>query len=115
MDAAIERLTCYRDESRPNRRKVSRATANALAILRGSGSEIVSVRLADVSIHGCATVGEAAWARTGRFVSIELDNGEALQAIVRWTREATTGFEFLRPVPTECAEWHRLIASPWGA
>ena len=56
---------------------------------------------------------EAAWLKAGSFVSIAVGDNPALQAIVRWVRHDAAGTEFLRSIPPERTEWHKLTNSPF--
>lgn len=71
------------------------------------------VLLAEVSLHGCRVRAEEPWLRTGAFVSISIEDGARLQAIVRWVREGAAGMEFLRPIPDHCSQWHDLMEEPY--
>lgn len=114
MESPLARLSCFSAEPRPSRRKFARSAVSAVAVLSGTGDEPAKVRLADVSVHGCAISGAVPWARPGRFVAIELDGDPPIQAIIRWARDEAAGLEFLRPVPSGYHGWHSLIASPWS-
>jgi hypothetical protein len=93
----------------PDRRRELRVPAGYQAILEFSEGDSNKVSLADISTHGCCVRSEAEGMRIGRFVSIGIDDGQMLQAVVRWVRDGAAGMEFLRPIPPERSEWHELI------
>jgi hypothetical protein len=114
MSAQLARLQRAPAEARVERRRVVRSPAEVEALLLSSHGDEASVRLADVSSHGCNVRGEVPWLRPGSFVSIGFGDAPELRAIVRWMREGAAGMEFLQPIPPERTEWHALIDSPFG-
>jgi hypothetical protein len=114
MSAQLARLQRAPAVTATERRKVVRSPAEVNALLLSSHGDEASVRLADVSSHGCSVKGEVPWLRPGSFVSIGFGEEPALRAIVRWMRGDAAGMEFLRPIPPERTEWHALIDSPFG-
>ena len=109
MGSAINRFQPASEPTGPKRRKASRVPAQTIALLGSLDGENARVVIGDVSAHGCSVRSAAGWLRTGRFVSIGLDEAPPLRAIVRWVRDETAGLEFLRPIPLERAEWHDLM------
>lgn len=83
------------------------------ATLETAHGDRAEIGIAEVSLHGCRIKGTPSWLRTGGFISIAVDGGRKLQAVVRWVREDSAGMEFLRPVPQECTEWHDLMDAPF--
>ena len=57
-------------------------------------------KLGDISPFGCNIMfdGATAWLKTGRFITIDVVDGPAIQAVIRWCRADTAGAEFLRPI-----------------
>jgi hypothetical protein len=97
-----------------DRRRETRHPTWATAHVENAGGQRQGVALADVSEHGCAIQGEAAWLRAGGFVSIRIGDEPALQGIIRWIRDGAAGMEFLRPIPPERQEWHDLMNASLG-
>jgi hypothetical protein len=113
MTAPLARLAAAPQAPHVERRRFPRRPAWAAALLRSSHGDESPVVLADVTSHGCCVQCEADWLRVGSFVSLELEQDPALQAIIRWVRDGTAGMEFLREVSSEHAEWHALMDSPY--
>ena len=109
MGNAMNRLRPASEPAGPKRRKSPRVPAQAIALLGSLDGENARVVIGDVSAHGCSVRCAAGWLRTGRFMSISLDDAPPLRAIVRWVRDGAAGLEFLRPIPLERAEWHALM------
>lgn len=114
MSAQLARLSAAQADTRPDRRKAHRYTAEAAATLHSSHGESASVILADVSTHGCNVQGELDWLRAGSFVSIAFGDEPLLSAVVRWIRDGAAGMEFLQPIPAARTEWHALMNSSFG-
>ena len=98
---------------RPTRRREPRFETWFDATIENAHGDRAGFRVAEISLHGCRVKGDLSWIRTGGFVSIAVDGGRKLQAIVRWVRDGSAGMEFLRPVPAEWTEWHELIDAPF--
>ncbi len=96
-----------------NRRREPRFATWFDAHVENARGDSASVRLAEVSLHGCRIECDGPWIRAGGFVSIRIERGAPLQAIVRWTREGAAGMEFLHPIPEEFGEWHDLMDAPF--
>lgn len=92
-----------------NRRRSPRAIVEVEATVISSRGESANMTIANVSIHGCNINGAADWLRLGGFVAVQLNEGEPMNAIVRWVRAESAGLEFLRSVPAGHAVWHQLI------
>lgn len=117
MVAEIKRLPGQTDEDstvRPRTRKAPRRTIDAQAILRTSAGEELLADLRDASIHGCNVVVSGPAPRMGSFVSLRIGSARPVQGVVRWTREATAGIEFLRPLGADLEEWMDLIGGSGG-
>jgi hypothetical protein len=99
--------------ARDSRRREPRFATWFDAVLENAHGDNASVLLAEVSLHGCRIRAEEPWLRTGAFVTIGIEDGARLQAIVRWVRDGAAGMEFLRPIPSECSEWHDLMDAPF--
>ena len=99
------------DESKAarNRRREPRFATWFDAHLDNGRGDRAQGPLAGGSLHGCRIQSDETWIRVGGFVSIRIERGASLQAIVRWARDGAAGMEFLRPIPDECAEWHDLM------
>jgi hypothetical protein len=96
-----------------NRRREPRFSTWFDAHLENARGDAAKVLLAEVSLHGCRIQADQTWIRVGGFVSIRIDEGTRLQAIVRWVRDGAAGMEFLRPIPHDCSEWHDLMDAPF--
>lgn len=103
------------DESKAgrNRRREPRFSTWFDARIDNGRGESVNVLLAEVSLHGCRIQADEPWLRVGGFLSIRIEQGAQLQAIVRWVRDGAAGMEFLRPIPADCGEWHDLMDAPF--
>ena len=82
----------------PNKRRVTRRIAGAVATARTAGGERSRALIRDVSVFGCSLVTDADWLRTGIFITVELSADWSIQAIVRWARDGVGGVEFLRAI-----------------
>lgn len=111
MATVLSRIDAPEADVHPNRRRAPRAMVKVEASVRSSRGEEARMTIANISVHGCNITGEAAWLRQGGFVTVELGDGEAMSAIVRWVRDASAGLEFARPVPAGHGAWHELIDS----
>ncbi len=113
---AIGKLNANSDSraSAHERRKVPRVAVRARAIVTSSQGKSSKAAIGDLSLHGCSLIGVAGWLTTGNFVSVALESGDAVQAVVRWRRDENAGVEFLRPLPAASAEWHDLLEASWG-
>lgn len=100
-------------ERRQARRRERRYETWFDATLETAHGDRAEIRIAEVSLHGCRIRGDLNWLRNGAFVSVAVEGGRRLQAIIRWVREGSAGMEFLRPVPHECTEWHELMDAPF--
>lgn len=96
-----------------NRRREPRYSTWFDARIDNGRGESVKVLLAEVSLHGCRIQADAPWLRVGGFLSISIEQGAQLQAIVRWVRDGAAGMEFLRPIPADYGEWHDLMDAPF--
>jgi PilZ domain len=92
------------DASRAMTRKADRRPVSGSVLIQSGGGEQISARLRDLSAYGCNLACEADWLRLGRFISIRIGSDRTIQAIVRWSRDGTTGVEFLRPISDADAE-----------
>ena len=115
MAAIFKRLSCYSEPARPSRRKVSRNPADAAVMVTNAAGQSAPARIADASTHGCSLVIEMDWLKTGRFVTLLLDDAEPLPAVVRWLRDGRAGLEFLRPLPPGPGPWQDIADNAWGA
>lgn len=111
----LDRLFGNANGRTPDRRKTSRSVASDWVTVKAVSGETLRAQLGDVSMHGCSLLAEADWLRNGRIVNLALGTEECLQAIIRWSVDGTTGFEFLRPVSADKRQWTALIDSPWTA
>lgn len=105
MPATMPRLSGGIRESKPGRRRESRYATTQEAALRTSKGDSAMVTLSDVSLQGCAIECSEAWLRVGSFVTVAVNGGEPLTAIVRWIRDGHAGMEFMAPIPPERTEW----------
>jgi hypothetical protein len=96
-----------------NRRREPRFSTWFDAHVENGRGDSAKVLLAEVSLHGCRIQSDEPWLRVGAFVAIRIEQGEPLQAIVRWMRDGAAGMEFLRPIPDSCNEWHDLMDAPF--
>ena len=99
---------------RPRTRKVPRRTVDAQAILRTSAGDELLATLRDVSIHGCNVAICGQPPRMGSFVSLRIGSSRPVQGVVRWTSDAASGIEFLRPLGADLEEWMDLIGGSGG-
>lgn len=83
--------------------------AQIVARLSSMDGETVRVTIGDLSAHGCSVRCVADWLRTGRFISVGMDEGPPLRAVVRWVRDNLAGLEFRRPMSAGRSEWHEMI------
>lgn len=117
MVAQIRRMPQLPDEDRimrPRTRKAPRRAVDAQAVMRTSCGDELLADLRDVSIHGCNVVVSGHAPRMGSFVSLSIGHARPVQGVVRWTREATAGIEFLRPLRADLEEWTDLIGGSTG-
>ena len=103
------RLSAPRKAIFPNRRRATRAVVQIEAAVTSAHGRAAQMGIGDISTHGCYLNSEEEWLRTGGFLAITLEGGSTLEGVVRWVRHGKAGVEFLRPVPSACAEWHELI------
>jgi hypothetical protein len=89
---------------RANRRQAARLVAAGTVALESNSGQQATAELHDFTAYGCNLIGYADWLSIGKFIAIRFDNDETVHAIVRWTRDGSTGVEFLRPLPFEMAE-----------
>lgn len=92
------------------RRRGPRYERSAEAILAAvdDGTRCPAV-ITDVSLYGCCVTADAAWLRSGRYVTIALAGGLPVDAVVRWTRDGEAGVELLHALPTHRTDWRALI------
>lgn len=109
MNAPIGRLYAAPQDTLDDRRRERRHRTQFEAILQFSQGRRLTVLLADLSLHGCCVQIDSEAPRQGAFVSVGLDEGSMLPAIVRWIRGSAVGMEFLRAIPPERVEWHDLM------
>jgi len=110
MANMIARLWPMPEFPRPNRRKTDRRAASAMAeVTTMNGNNTSSGVLGDVSSNGCSFLSDGHALRAGQFVTIALDCGKPVHAIVRWVREETAGMEFLRPLSRDQEGWFSLF------
>ena len=88
-----------------NRRRADRQPFNGKVVIGFGGSDSSIGRIRNISPFGCNVVADADWMRIGRIVSLKVGGRRVIQAIVRWTRDGTTGLEFLRPIDLAEVEW----------
>ena len=96
-----------------NRRREPRFATRFDAQIENSRGETAKALLDEVSLHGCRIKANEPWLRVGGFVSIRIEQGAGLQAIVRWMRGGSAGMEFLRPIPPDYSNWHDLMDAPF--
>ena len=109
MNAPIGRLYAARQDTFDDRRRERRHATQYEAMLETSQGRRLSVRLADISHHGCCVETSGDGLRQGAFVSIGLCDHSMLPAIVRWVRGQAAGMEFLRAVPADQTAWMDLM------
>ncbi len=80
-------------------RKIARRPASAEVQISSPQGEKAGALLRDISAYGCNLASDAAWLRPGAFITLMLGTERSVQGIVRWRREASSGIEFLRPIP----------------
>ena len=78
--------------------RIARQSADSVVSVTASSGEQTNAAVRNVSIHGCNLQSDEAWLRLGRFITIALSAERAVQGIVRWVRDGSTGVEFLRPI-----------------
>lgn len=113
MNAPLMRFAVAPAGQGSERRREQRFNTSHAAQVFSSTGEGAGVLLVDVSAHGCCIRCDAPWMKTGRFVSIHLEQDPALDAVVRWIRDGSVGLEFLRPVPTSSQAWFDLMDDPF--
>ena len=96
-----------------NRRREPRFATRFDARIENSRGDSADALIDEVSLHGCRIQTDEPWIRVGGFVSIRIEQGAGLQAIVRWMRDGAAGMEFLRPIPPEYGNWHELMDAPF--
>jgi hypothetical protein len=89
------------DQQRVLTRKVDRRPASGSVVIQSSAGDQVAARLRDLSVYGCNLACTADWLRLGRFITIRVGSDRQIQALVRWSRDGTTGVEFLRAIAQE--------------
>jgi hypothetical protein len=110
MAIAIARFAQPQEVERNDRRTAPRVVTQRRGQIISAQGENALVAIGDVSAHGCSVQCASGWLRAGRFVSIAIEDGAPLQAIVRWVREDHAGLDFLRAVPSDRSDWQALIA-----
>ncbi|MDE2596988.1 MAG: PilZ domain-containing protein [Sphingomonadales bacterium] len=113
MGVAVKRLPSDPDtgkgSTRPLTRKATRhATSAQVVVLTTTGRDI-RARLADLSDYGCNVRGNVSALRSGSFISLRLDGGKPVQALVRWVRDDAAGVEFLRPIGDDHPDWQEKV------
>ena len=98
MAAKLKLESVSSRQARPNSRRVARLFAHSRVTIRSSHGDRAKGRIRDVSTFGCALECDAAWLRTGMFMSIAVTSDWTIQAVVRWVRDSRAGVEFLRPI-----------------
>ncbi len=92
------------------RRKVARHRANAIVQVSNAAGLATSMRVIDLSTHGCSINGDASTLRLGMILSINLGDDRPIQAIIRWVRGEVAGIEFFRPLIADQSAWRALLA-----
>ena len=114
MVAVLDKLNAVYEAVVPKRRKVARVPAWAKAHLRSADGERSDAVLIDLSTYGLRLRSAVKWLRVGRYIEVEIEGDQPLQAVVRWQRDGEAGLEFLRPIPADRAGWNALLDSPLG-
>ena len=109
MATAIARLAQPQGKARDDQHKGLRLVAQRRGHLNSAEGESALVAIGDVSPHGCSVQCASGRLRFGQFVSLSLEEGAALQAVVRWVREDHAGLEFLHAVPADYRDWRALM------
>jgi hypothetical protein len=99
----------------PDRRKAARRRVKTDAVLETMKGDRIEGVIADLSMLGCAVKGPIDDLGISRFVSFAIKGEPPLQGIVRWVRDGSAGIEFLQPVPSELAGYHKLINRTYAA
>ena len=89
-------------------RRIAHRSAEAAVSITASSGEHTEAAIRNVSVHGCNLQSDEGWLRMGRFITIGFGADRAVQGIVRWVRDGSTGVEFLRPISD--AEVHQIAA-----
>lgn len=110
MAAAITRFSHAPEPARKDQPTAPRSAVQRRGQLSSPQGDNALVIISDVTAHGCSVRCASGWLRPGRFVSLGLEDGAPLQAIVRWARGDQAGLEFLRAVPSVRGDWQVLIA-----
>lgn len=109
MVSAIARFAQPQEATSQVRRTAPRVAKQVSAQISALDGTSAVGSVGDVSAQGCSVLCAADWLRSGRFVSIGLGEGPALQAVVRWVRGGLAGLEFLRAVPSDRRDWRALM------
>lgn len=109
MATAIARFAQPQAVERNHRRSAPQVVTRRRGQILSAQGENALVAIGDVSAHGCSVQCASGWLRPGRFVSIAIEDGTPLQAIVRWVREDHAGLDFLRAIPSDFGDWQALI------
>ena len=110
MATAIARFALPQGVPEKNQCNAPRVIARRRGQLISTQGEIALVGIGDVFAHGCVVQCASGWLRSGCFVSIVLDDGRPLEAVVRWVQEDHAGLEFLRAIRSDRSDWQDLIA-----
>lgn len=92
------------------RRKVVRRPASAIVQVSNAAGITASLRVIDLSSHGCSINGDASSLRLGMILSMSLGGERPIQAIIRWIRGEVAGIEFFRPITADQSGWRALLA-----
>ena len=92
-----------------DRRQAIRHSVSAIVAVADAHGETATMRVEDLSTHGCSLTGAAAWLRIGKILSIKLDDDSPVEAITRWVRGNSAGAEFFHPLGAENGSWRQLI------
>lgn len=109
MNVRLMRAERMETAPKSDRRREPRFAAGLEGTLFLSDASTTTVRIAEISLHGCRVSGDHSDLRAGMFVSIALGDETPLEAIVRWVRESDAGMEFLWPISPDRREWHDLV------
>lgn len=80
------------------RRRAERVSTLAHVSVRSMRGDSAAAVVRDVSPFGCYLECDAPWRRAGMILSLELREGDRIDAVVRWIDDEACGLEFLRQV-----------------
>lgn len=98
MAARLKLESVTSRSTRVNTRRTSRFQSQTKATIKSNHGERSKALVCDASVYGCSLQCDAAWLRSGMFISISFAADWSVQAIVRWFRDGRAGVEFLRPI-----------------